>query len=98
MSLLPRGLSSRLYFRHVLCLSPAPPVTPHVRYVALFYIGFIKAGRINILGLEGGEYCHDLSRFDVGVDQLLAEGHGVDMHCMDEVRSRSKLDLSPSTR
>jgi len=56
-------------------------------YIALFYIAFIKAGQINLLGIEGGEYCHDLYRFDVKVDALLEEGGGVNKYCMDELGS-----------
>ena len=54
-------------------------------YVALFYIAYIKALHINILNLEQGEYCHDLSRYGVSSEELLAEGGGVNKNCMDEL-------------
>lgn len=53
--------------------------------VALFYIAFIKAWQINLLHLEGGEYCHDLMRFEVSAEALLAEGHGINRNCLDEL-------------
>ena len=56
-------------------------------YIALFYIAFVKALSINFLHIEGGEYCHDLMRFNTPAATLLEEGGGVNGYCMDELGS-----------
>ena len=60
-------------------------------YASLFYIAFIKAAELNVLGFTGlveEEYCHDLSNYLALPEQIKRENGGLNPHCMGELSTQ----------
>ena len=57
-------------------------------YVPLFYVGFVKAAQLDVLGgagLSKSEYCHDAAHYDASPEAIRRAHGGLNPYCMDEL-------------
>lgn len=58
-------------------------------YASLFYIAFVKAAQVNVIGGLGlsstPEYCHNLAVYSESAEEIRAEHGGLNPYCMGEL-------------